>query len=240
MTSNNEAHGPRLYLRRRGRVTRGQGRALDELAPRYCLAPEGGVLDPPAVFGRAAPLGVEIGFGMGHALIDWALERPEWNLLGIEVYQPGIGSALLGLERNGLGHVRLLEADAQGVLNRRLAPDSLDEVRIFFPDPWPKARHHKRRLIQPDFAALLARRLRPGGLLWVATDWADYAEWIVAVLDAEPMLEPARAHRVESDVRDRETAPAGALEPVRPHTRFESRGRRLGHAVWDLRYRRKR
>ncbi|HEX7034592.1 MAG TPA: tRNA (guanosine(46)-N7)-methyltransferase TrmB [Pseudomonadales bacterium] len=223
------AHAPRLYLRRRGRRTRAQARALDTLAPRYCLEP-GAPIEPAAVFGRAAPFGVEIGFGMGQALIDWALACPDWNLLGVEVYEPGIGSALLGIERHGLGNVRLVEGDAEQVLERCLAPDSVDEVRIFFPDPWPKKRHHKRRLVQPAFVALLARRLRPGGLVWLATDWEEYAQWIAAVFDAETAFEALRPPQVESDQPDAE----------RPRTRFEARGRRLGHAVWDLRYVRKR
>src|SRR5690606_38155704 len=188
---------PRRSLRRRGRRSRARARALATLAPRYCLAPDAPI-EPAAVFGRAAPFGVEIGFGMGHALIDWALTRPDWNLLGIDVYEPGIGSALLGIERHGLGNVRLVEGDAEQVLERCIAPDSVDEVRIFFPDPWPKKRHHKRRLVQPGFVALLARRLRPGGLVWLATDWEEYAQWITAVFAAEPAFEALRPPQVES------------------------------------------
>lgn len=224
----------RVYVRRRGRRTRGQARALKELSSRYCLEPEGPVLEPATVFERDAPLGLEIGFGMGQALVEWAEGRPEWNLLGVEVYQPGIGSALLALEQHDIRNVRLLEAQVEQVLECRLASASLDEVRIFFPDPWPKQRHHKRRLVQPAFVAMLADRLTPGGLLWLATDWADYAQWMVAVLDAESLLMRERATRVE---HDEQRLPE---EEARPHTRFESRGRRLGHPVWDLRYRRKR
>jgi tRNA (guanine-N7-)-methyltransferase len=226
--------GHRTYLRRRGRTTRAQARALEELSGRYCLAPEGGVLDPGAAYGRSAPWGLEIGFGMGQALVDWALERPDWNLLGVEVYQPGIGSAMLALERHGVTTVRLLQAAAEPVLEDRLASSSLDEVRIFFPDPWPKKRHHKRRLLQAPVAALLADRLRPGGLLWLATDWEDYGRAMVEVLDGAGELVRERAPRVETGVG------AGSADEARPRTRFESRGRRLGHAVWDLRYRRKR
>jgi tRNA (guanine-N7-)-methyltransferase len=227
--------GQRTYLRRRGRMTRGQSRALAELSESYCVASGDELLDPVTVFGRTAPLGIEIGFGMGQSLVEWAVERPHWNLLGLEVYQPGIGSALLAFERHGISSVRLLEAPAERVLTDRLAPGSLDEVRIFFPDPWPKKRHHKRRLLQPRFAALLASRLRPDGVLWIATDWEDYGQWMVDVLDADAGFQRERAPRVGP-------RPLGGAEQAehRPRTRFEARGLQLGHQVWDLRYRRKR
>lgn len=215
-------------------MTRGQARALEHLSPRYLAAFDRAALDPQSLFGRRAPLGLEIGFGMGQALVDWALRRPDWNLLGIEVYQPGLGSVMLGLEDHGIDNVRLLEAPAEDVLAYGVADASLDEVRIFFPDPWPKKRHHKRRLIQPGLAALLVRRLRPGGVLWVATDWEDYADWISAVLDGEEALEAAPGGAACAE---------GSAEPTerqRPLTRFESRGLRRGHRVWDLRYLRKR
>lgn len=196
-------------------------------------------------------MGLEIGFGMGQALIQWAMERPDWNLLGIEVYQPGLGSAMLGLERHGIDNVRLLEAPAESVLEHRLAPACLDEARIFFPDPWPKKRHHKRRLIQPAFVSLIASRLKPGAVLWLATDWEPYGEWMVEVLDAEPALQRERAPRVAaSEAGMCETCAGGTgdddgADPetggeTRPRTRFESRGRALGHRVWDLRYLRRR
>ncbi len=221
-----------LHLRRRGRLTRGQSRALAELGGRYCL-PAAGSLDPDAVFGRSAPLGLEIGFGTGSALVHWAGARPDWNLLGVEVYQPGIGAALLALERHGVANVRLLEAPAEDVLERQIAPASLAEARIFFPDPWPKKRHHKRRLIQPPFARLLASRLAPGGRLWLATDWEDYAVWTARVLDAEPELAREPCPLPESGGSDSDAA-------HRPSTRFETRGLRLGHQVHELRYSRKR
>jgi tRNA (guanine-N7-)-methyltransferase len=200
-------------------MTAGQSRAratLDHL----CL--DASVpFDAQAAFGRSAPLGLEIGFGMGQALLDWAERAPDWNLLGLEIYAPGVGSLLLGLAERELGNVRAIEAPAEMVLERHLAGTPLDEVRIFFPDPWPKARHHKRRLIQPAFVADLADRLRPGGTLWLATDWAPYAEWMRSVLAGEPRFEPA------------------AEEPgARVETRFEARGLRLGHQIADLRYRR--
>jgi tRNA (guanine-N7-)-methyltransferase len=226
--------GRRAYIRRRGRITRGQARALDELAGRYLLDGEAGVLDLDEVFGRQAAVGMEIGFGMGHGLLDWARTAPDWNLIGIEIYEPGIGAALLGLERDQLNNVRLLQSPAERVLERQLAA-VLDEVRIFFPDPWPKARHHKRRLIQPDFVRLLVDRMRPEARLWVATDWEDYADWIRSVLDAEPGL----FREAEPSVTTADAAAAADSVAGRPRTRFEARGIRLGHRLWDFRYRRK-
>jgi tRNA (guanine-N7-)-methyltransferase len=210
-------------------MTRGQARAFTELAPRFLLSAAQPLAEPGATFGRRAPLGLEIGFGMGHALLDWAAGQPQWNLLGVDVYQPGIGAALLGLEAHGLDNVRLIEAPAEHVLDVLLPPDCLDEVRIFFPDPWPKKRHHKRRLVQPALAQSLAERLRPEGALWLATDWEPYAHWMVEVLDAQPALQRDGEPRVT----------AGSTERPRL-TRFEHRGLRLGHRVWDLRYHRKR
>lgn len=222
-------------------MTSGQARALKTLSPRYLAPFDNAPVNLESLFGRRAPVGLEIGFGMGQALVDWASRCPDWNLLGIEVYQPGLGSVMLGLEAHGIDNVRLLEAPAEDVLAHGLADGSLDEVRIFFPDPWPKKRHHKRRLIQPDLAALLVRRLRPGGVLWVATDWEDYADWISAVLDGEDALEAAPAGTVTAE-GPAEAAEGSAEWAVRqrPLTRFESRGLRRGHRVWDLRYLRKR
>ena len=200
-------------------MTQGQRRALEELAPRYLVDPQPNQW--PAVFGRSAPLGVEIGFGMGQATLDWATRQPGLNIVGIEIYRPGIGALLAGIERLGLTNLRLLEGDAALLLDSKFEAGSLDEARILFPDPWPKKRHHKRRLIQPGFARLLASRLRPGGRLLLATDWPEYAEWMREVLAAEPSLVVA--------------TPIGE----RPATRFEDRGRRLGHRIQDLAYQRK-
>ena len=200
-------------------MTQGQRRALEELAPRYLVDPEPNQW--PEVFGRSAPLGVEIGFGMGQATLDWAASRPHLNIVGIEIYRPGFGALLAGIERLGLANLRLLEGDAALLLDSKFGAGSLDEARILFPDPWPKKRHHKRRLIQPAFAELLASRLRPGGRLLLATDWPEYAQWMRDVLAAEPTLE------------------AAAAPGERPATRFEDRGRRLGHRIQDLAYQRK-
>ena len=200
-------------------MTQGQRRALEQLAPRYLVDPEPNQW--PDAFGRSAPLGVEIGFGMGQATLDWAASQPQLNIVGIEIYRPGIGALLAGIERLGLANLRLLEGDAALLLDSKFGAGSLDEVRILFPDPWPKKRHHKRRLIQPAFAGLLASRLRPGGRLLLATDWPEYAQWMREVLAAEPYLE------------------AAAAPGERPATRFEDRGRRLGHRIQDLAYQRK-
>jgi tRNA (guanine-N7-)-methyltransferase len=207
----------RTFIRRRGRLTRGQRRALEETAPEFLVDPEPGQW--PQVFGRTAPMGLEIGFGMGQALIDWAEHSPDLNLVGVEIYRPGIGSALLGIANRELANLRIMEGGAETLVGEKFPAASLEEIRIWFPDPWPKKRHHKRRLIQAPFVAALANSLNPGGVLRLATDWADYAEWIRAVLDGEPRLVEA------------------SMEPERVTTRFEARGVSLGHQVWDLAYR---
>ena len=200
--------------RPRGRLTQRQRRALERLAALH-------VVDPaphqwPEVFGRDAPMGLEIGFGTGQATLEWAASRADMNLVGIEIYPPGIGALLLGIEQEGLVNLRVLEGDAAALLTEKFAPGALQEVRIWFPDPWPKRRHHKRRLIQPEFATQLASRLQPGGKLLLATDSADYAAWMEKVLGTVTAL--------------RRTAPNGS----RPCTRFASRGLRLGHQITDL------
>jgi tRNA (guanine-N7-)-methyltransferase len=182
-------------------------------------------LDWVARFGRSAPLGLEIGFGSGQALLDWGETAPEFNLIGVEVYQPGIGSLLQGRAERGLEHIQVVEGDVTTVLTELFPLEGLAEVRIFFPDPWPKRRHLKRRLIQPSFISELAIRLVPGGRLRLATDWQPYASWMLRVLDAEKGLKNEAegfAERFEG----------------RPVTRFEARGQRLGHEVWDLCFRR--
>lgn len=200
-------------------MTRGQRRALATLSDRYVVDPEPG--DWPRAFGRAAPIGIEIGFGMGQALLDWAAAAPQMNLVGIEIYEPGIGALLAGIERRELSNLRVLRGGAQELLEAKFHSAGIAETRIWFPDPWPKKRHHKRRLIRPAFATLLADRLAPGGMLRIATDWAPYAEWIGEVLGAQPALAP--------------TAASGE----RPETRFEARGRRLGHAIREFHFQRK-
>lgn len=216
----------RSYVLRGGRLGPGQQRALAELGPRYVLPYSAQPLDAEAAFGRRAPLVVEIGFGMGDATARIAAARPGDDFLGIEVHEAGVGALLRRIGELGLANVRIVRHDAVEVLRQMIAPASLAAIHVFFPDPWPKARHHKRRLIQPPFVALLADRLAPGGTLHCATDWQPYAEQMLDVLGAETRLV--------------NTADGYALRPdYRPLTKFEARGLKLGHGVWDLVFRRR-
>jgi len=228
MTFAARPHRPiRSFVRREGRITKAQERALTELWPRYGVDAGDAPLDFRALFGRAAPVHVEIGFGNGDVLAAMAARHPEYDYLGIEVHRPGIGALLRRLEAAGLGNARVMRADAKEVLARNIPDAALSAVNIFFPDPWPKKRHHKRRLIQPEFAELVRRKLQPGGMLHLATDWRDYAEQMLDVLSQTPGFE--------------NTAGAGAFAPrpeERPLTKFEQRGKRLGHEVYDLSFRR--
>ncbi|TKR30788.1 tRNA (guanosine(46)-N7)-methyltransferase TrmB [Luteimonas gilva] len=215
----------RSFVLRQGRFTPAQQRAFDELWPRFGLEFQGEPRDFDAVFGRRAKRVLEIGFGNGEALRYAAAHDPERDYIGIEVHAPGVGRLLNGLAADGSDHVRLYHYDAVEVLEREIADASLDEIRIYFPDPWHKKRHQKRRLLKPEFAALLARKLASGGRLHLATDWRDYAEQMWEVLDAAEGL------------RNR-AGPGGHVpRPAwRPQTHFESRGQRLGHEVFDLLY----
>jgi tRNA (guanine-N7-)-methyltransferase len=182
-------------------------------------------IDFEAIFGRRAPVVLEIGFGMGETTARTAAENPAVNYLGIEVHAPGVGSLLKQLDAAGLGNVRVVSHDAVEVMRDMVPPASLAGIHVFFPDPWPKKRHHKRRLVQPAFAALAASRLAPGGYIHVATDWEDYAHQVLEVLAATPGL--------------RNTAHGFAPRPpTRPETKFERRGLKLGHGVWDIVFRR--
>lgn len=215
----------RSFVRRPGRTTTAQRRALERLWPRYGLPSDDKVIDLAAAFGRIAPVILEIGFGDGEALFTSAASNPDIDHLGIEIHEPGIGHLLMLLERADLSNVRIVARDAVEVLDAQLAIDSIDAVRLFFPDPWPKKRHHKRRLVQPPFVRQLARVLKRGGLLHIATDWAHYAAQIADTLsrsDVFSALSPEQAHG----------EPLGA----RPPTKFERRGRGLGHEVRDLFY----
>jgi tRNA (guanine-N7-)-methyltransferase len=215
----------RSFALRRGRVTQAQRRARDEILPRLAIAYRAGALDFTAVFGRTAPTVLEIGFGMGETTALIAQARPDVNFLGVEVFAAGVGALARRVDAMQLDNVRIVQHDAVEVLRDMIAPDSLDGVHVFFPDPWPKARHHKRRLIAPAFVDLLARRIAPGGYLHCATDWANYAEQMLAVLSAEPLL-----HNLHPGYAP---VPRGPLVP-RPTTKFHARGERLGHGVWDL------
>jgi tRNA (guanine-N7-)-methyltransferase len=218
----------RSYVLRKGRLTPAQAKALEELWPRYGIEPGDGPIDPGRLFGREAPVIAEVGFGNGDATWRMARDQPDHDFIGIEVHPPGVGHLLRALEANAIGNVRIARADAVGFIATRLAAGCLAGVRIWFPDPWPKKRHHKRRIIQPDFVRLLARKMSSGALLHLATDWQPYAEHMLDVL--------ARAGEFEN------LSPRGDYceKPGwRPDTKFERRGERLGHAVRDLLYRRR-
>jgi tRNA (guanine-N7-)-methyltransferase len=223
MTDSSSHHRPiRSFVRREGRMTRSQQRALDELLPVFGL-PADRPVDAAAVFGRHAPLTLEIGFGNGESLATMAEQDPAGDFIGIEVHRPGVGHLLLELERRNLGNVRVICDDAAVVIRECLPERSLDRVLLFFPDPWPKKRHHKRRLVQPAFVEMIAGKLRPGGILHMATDWEAYAEHMLEVLSASPAFH--------------NRAGAGRYSPrpeYRPVTKFERRGQRLGHGVRDL------
>ena len=222
-------HRPiRSFVKREGRFTDAQRRALETLLPKYGIAEGDAPLDFARAFGRVAPVHVEIGFGNGDALAAMAAAHPENNHLGLEVHRPGVGALLRRVEAEGLTNVRVANTDAAEFLARRVPDASLAALYLFFPDPWHKKRHHKRRLVQPAFAALVARKLCPGGLWCLATDWEDYARQMMEVLSAAPDFE--------------NTLVSGAYAPrpaSRPLTRFERRGQRLGHGVWDLVFRRR-
>ncbi|MGH8504580.1 MAG: tRNA (guanosine(46)-N7)-methyltransferase TrmB [Stenotrophobium sp.] len=217
----------RSFVRREGRMTDGQKAALERLWPRYGLDAPAQPLDLAQVFGRKAPVVLEIGFGNGDHLLARAQAEPQHDFIGVEVHQPGVGRLLLNAEKAQLNNLRTASHDAVEVLERWIGDASLHEVVIYFPDPWHKKRHNKRRLVQPEFVALLARKLAPDGRLLLATDWMPYAVQMLDVLNASPDF--------------RNMAEDGRYVPrhaTRPKTRFELRGERLGHAVCDLEYRR--
>ena len=217
----------RSFVKRPGRTTVAQKRALEELLPRFGIAPGDERLDLPATFARDAPRLLDIGFGDGEALVTSAANYPELDYLGVEVHEPGIGHLLLLLEKTRLTNVRVIARDAADIVRDALPDACIDAVNLFFPDPWPKKRHHKRRLVQSQFVGEIARVLKDGGLFHLATDWADYALHTRTILDANRDFEPVSG----IDLCD---TPLG----FRPPTKFERRGRRLGHDVFDLYYKR--
>lgn len=211
----------RSFVRRAGRTTTGQARAFEQLGPRFLVPFQPVPLDLAAAFGRDAPTILEIGFGMGEATAHIAGLMPQKNFLCCEVHEPGVGALLKRIGELGLENIRIVQHDAVEVLDRMLRPAALDGVHVFFPDPWHKLRHNKRRLIQPPLVTRLADRLRPGGYIHCATDWEPYAQQMLQVLGDEPRL--------------RNTAEGFAPRPdYRPLTKFENRGLRLGHGVWDV------
>ena len=217
----------RSFVHRRAHITPSQREALERLMPLWALPYRAQWLDFEQVFGRKAPTILEIGFGMGETTEKIALARPEDNFLGVEVFNAGVGAMLKRIDESGLQNVRVIQHDAVEVLQHMIAPDSLAGVHIYFPDPWPKKRHHKRRLIQPPLIKLLASRMQPGAYIHLATDWENYAEQMLDVLNGEPTLE----NSVSAGYAPR--------PDFRPQTKFETRGLRLGHGVWDLIFKRK-
>ncbi|MBM5571488.1 MULTISPECIES: tRNA (guanosine(46)-N7)-methyltransferase TrmB [Deefgea] len=219
----------RSFVLRQGHLSTGQARALEELGPQFCIDYSPNLLDLDAAFGRRAPRVLEIGFGMGTATAEIAAQRPDTDFLGVEVHTPGVGSLLKLIGEQSLTNLRIVQHDAVEVLENMLQPDSLAGVHIFFPDPWHKSRHNKRRLIKPEFVQQLVTRIQSGGYLHLATDWEDYAVQMLTVLSAEPSL----VNTV--------TGSEGYAErpDYRPLTKFENRGIKLGHGVWDLVFQKK-
>lgn len=211
----------RSFVHRRAHITPSQEQALAQWLPRWSIPYQSAPADLDQAFGREAPTILEIGFGMGETTLQIAQARPGDNFLGVEVFNAGVGALLKRIEEHGVSNIRIIQHDAVEVLRDMIRPGALAGVHIFFPDPWPKKRHHKRRLIQPPFVALLASRLAPGAYVHCATDWEHYAQQMLEVLTAEPLLQ--------------NTCDGFAPRPeYRPQTKFETRGLRLGHGVWDL------
>ena len=215
----------RSFVHRRAHITPSQKEALDRLLPLWSINYKKDILDLDRAFGRNAPTILEIGFGMGETTQKIAQARPDDNFLGIEVFNAGVGALLKRIDENQLTNLRIIQHDAVEVVRDMIAPDTLAGVHIYFPDPWPKKRHHKRRLVQPDFIHLLASRIKPGGYIHCATDWENYAEQMLQVLGQEALLQNS----------EQGYAPR---PDYRPQTKFETRGLRLGHGVWDLIFKR--
>lgn len=217
----------RSYVIRGGRLTTSQQKALEAHSADYVVDFKPEPLNTESLFGNAHPVIVEIGFGMGDSLLTMAKNHPDRNFLGIEVHKPGIGKLLLGIAGDGVANIRIINHDAREVIGRCFVNRSLDGIQVFFPDPWHKKRHNKRRLIQAGFVELLASRLKPGGMLHLATDWEPYAGQMLEVLEANPAL-------INSAGTGNYATPGD-----RPTTKFEKRGRKLGHGVWDLHFTRR-
>ena len=217
------------YVLREGRLTTGQDRALRELWPEWGIEYTDSLLDLDKVFGRSnAPLTVEIGFGMGKSLVEMASKAPERNFIGIEVHTPGIGACLADIRDHNISNLRVVHHDAVEVFNSMIPDDSVDTLQLYFPDPWHKARHHKRRIVKPEFLDMIMPKLRQGGVIHMATDWENYAEQMLEVLSADSRIENLSADNTYVPRPD-----------FRPLTKFELRGQRLGHGVWDLMFRKK-
>lgn len=217
----------RSFVMRTGRMTEGQKLAMSNGWPEFGLSRENGLIDPQTVFGRIAPMVFEIGFGNGDSLFEMARAAPEKDFLGVEVHTPGVGRLLHHIQEAGIGNIRIFKEDAVEVLAHCIPDGSLNTIQLFFPDPWHKKRHHKRRIVQPAFADLVQRKLHDGGIFHMATDWQNYAEHMLEVMDAANGFE---------NVMGTGQYLAGRPDH-RPETKFEQRGKRLGHGVWDLMYR---
>ena len=218
-------HRIRSFVKREGRLTKGQAAAVKRQWPVMGLEHQRAEVDFNQSFGRPAPLVLEIGFGMGHSLVEMAKNDPASNYVGIEVHGPGVGACLMEAEAQGISNLRVVQHDAVEILEDCIADNSLSKVQIFFPDPWHKKRHHKRRLIRPDFVQLLQQKLQPGGILHLATDWENYAEHMLEVMHSEDGWKNLSS---SNDYVPRPDA--------RPLTKFEKRGHRLGHGVWDMQF----
>jgi len=218
----------RSFVRREGRLTTGQQNALDTLWPKYGIDMSDTALDLGSIFGNEQPVILEIGFGNGDSLAQMAMANPGLNYLGIEVHRPGVGHLLYLIEEQGIENLRIMSEDAVEIIRNQIREQALTGVQLFFPDPWPKKKHHKRRIVQPEFVKLLASRLKPGGFFHLATDWENYAEHMLEVMSA--------AEDFENSTKEGDFIPR---PDTRPLTKFEQRGQRLGHGVWDLLYIRK-
>jgi len=216
----------RSYVIRAGRITEGQKAAFERWWPQYGLSLHDGLLNSVSVFGRRAPLVLEVGFGMGDSLLTMAQAEPEKDFIGIEVHPPGVGRLINSAGEAGLTNLRVYMADAMDVLEDCIPQASVDRFQVYFPDPWHKKKHHKRRLIQPEFVQQIQRTLRPGGILHLATDWKNYAEQMLGVMES-----------TSGFVNLADPGPYAQRPAYRPRTKFETRGAKLGHSVWDLLFR---
>lgn len=228
MTTSKPLRTVRSFVRREGRLTQAQQRAIDTLWTEFAVDDGDSIIDLNSLFGRDAPKILEIGFGNGNSLAQMASEQPEHDFLGIEVHRPGVGQLLNSIEKLGITNLRVACTDAVELIKYRLADNSLDRLQLFFPDPWHKKRHHKRRIIQPEFVALLAQKIKPGGYLHMATDWQHYAEQMLDDLSNN-----------EEFINCGDDTGYIPRPDYRPLTKFEQRGHKLGHGVWDLLFQRR-
>ncbi len=217
----------RSFVMRRGHISAAQKRAIEESLPKYQIEYSPSILEPEAIFGRQAPTVLEIGCGMGETTVAIAQSRPDVNFIGCEVFVAGVGALAKRIDETGVTNIRIIRHDAVEIVRDMIADASLDGVHIYFPDPWRKARHHKRRLVAQPFIGLLATKIRPGGYLHCATDWENYAEQMMEVLSAEPLLKNLHGEGAWSPVM-------GNSLCERPRTKFQARGERLGYGIWDL------